>query len=133
MYDLECSDREKTMVGRQILIVDDNPLLARLSHALLAKARAKSTCIDLAHSVADALNLQRDKAYDLLVINGNGDRTERLDILRQLRAAQCDASAVVIIGWLTPGVVDLGRQLGVSRFFRLPADFQEYVQHLNTF
>ena len=119
------------MHGRQILIVDNTLLLARLSNALLAQGKDKATRIDVAISAGDALNLHRRKAYDLLVINCETDRVELLDVLRQLRDADHATEAVVVAGWLTPRLLERGRALGVTRFFRLPAELNDLSLHLN--
>ena len=118
------------MHSRQILVVDDTPLLARLSNALLTETRARSTRIDIAASAKDALDLHGHKPYDLLVINCEAGTSDVMDVLRQLRAADHETEAVIVAGWLTPRLLERGRELGVTRFFRLPAELSDLSYHL---
>lgn len=121
------------MHSRQILVVDESPLLAALSSAMMTRSRSSVTRIDVARSATDALKLHRLKSYDLVLVNCEANALDSLDVLRQLRNADFGTEAVVVSGWVTPGLIERGQELGVTRFYRLPGELMDLTHHLNTF
>ena len=89
-----------------------------------------SAQVDLACSPGAALSLLDRTAYDLLLVNTQAESLDSIEVLRELRRADNKTEAVIVTGWLTPRLVEIGRHLGVSRFFRLPADMDAFSRHL---
>jgi DNA-binding NarL/FixJ family response regulator len=117
-------------VMKKILIVDETPLLKKIITATMIESGPWLFSCDLACSTKSAINMLRQKVYDLLLINYQTDSLDSLDILRQLRDADYQTDAVVVSGWLTPQLVECGNSLGVKRIFRLPAEFLDLTCHL---
>jgi DNA-binding NtrC family response regulator len=115
---------------RQILVVDETNVLASVMNTVLARPAPGPTSVDLARSSMAAQKLLEKNAYDLLLVNSQTESLDSMDVLRQLRDDDCDTEAVVVAGWLTPQLLDKGQRLGVTRFFRLPAEMVDLTQHL---
>jgi len=115
---------------KHVLLVDETPLLATLMSDKLAQLGPSKIHFDLASSVKQAIALLQQKAFDLLLINSQADRLDALEVLGQLREADCETEAIAVAGWLTPQLVEHGENLGVSRFFRLPAEVDAFACHL---
>ena len=115
---------------KRILVVDDTSLLSALTYTIMSNSIAGSANVDLASSPNAALNLIKQKAYDLLLLNFQAESLDSMGVLRELRKANHQTEAVVVAGWLTPKLVEYGRSLGVRRFFRLPADIDAFSRHL---
>lgn len=119
-----------TVAAKKIMVVDETSILVSVMSMVLAGPMQGSPSVDLARSTAAALNLLKQKAYDLLLVNYQTDSLDSMDVLRQLRDADCGAEAVVVAGWFTPQMVESGRRLGVTRFFQLPSQMDDLTNHV---
>lgn len=117
-------------MAKHILVVDDTSLLVSLTNTLLAGSVLGSPMIDLASSPATALDLLKKNAYDLLLVNYQTENCDSMEVLRQLREADYQTEAVVVAGWITPALLARGHRLGVERFYRLPAELNDFTTHL---
>ena len=115
---------------KKVLVVDDTSLLSSLTFTILSSAMPGSPNVDLACSPGAALNLLKQTAYDLLLLNFQAEGLDSMNVLRELRKANHQTEAVIVAGWLTPKLVENGRTLGVRRFFRLPAEIDAFSRHL---
>jgi CheY-like chemotaxis protein len=117
-------------VTKQILVVDESSVLVSVTKSLVAGTGAGAAIVDLASSSAAALDLLQQKVYDLLLVNFQTEKLDALDVLRQVRDSDCGTEAVAVAGWLTPQLLEGGRRLGITSFYRLPAEVDELADHL---
>jgi DNA-binding NarL/FixJ family response regulator len=122
--------RGVVVMEKQILVVDDTNVLASWMTSVLARPTPGPMTVDLARSSTAAEKLLENHAYDLLLVNSQTESLDSMDVLRQLRDGDCDTEAVVVAGWLTPQLLQVGQRLGVKRYFRLPAELVDLTQHL---
>lgn len=115
---------------KRVLLIDETSLLATLMSEKLAQLGPNKVHFDLASSVKQAMGLLQEKAFDLLLINSQADQLDALQVLGRLREVHCETKAIAVAGWLTPQLVEHGESLGISRFFRLPAEVDAFVCHL---
>ena len=94
-------------MSRSILVVEDNPDLARL---LALHLRDAGHAVDLAGDGLAALSRIRDRAYDLVILDIMLPRLDGLEVCRRLRAA----ARYVPILMLTARSGEMDRVLGLE-------------------
>ena len=113
-------------MAQTILVVDDDPAIARLVRAYLEQAGFRAIC---AHDGATALRTLRTERPDLLVLDLMLPDRDGLEIARALRADPATAALPIIM--LTARVDDtdriVGLELGADDYITKPFNPREVV------
>lgn len=118
---------------RRILIVDDEPGLRQsLRLALLARDRR----IDVAASGEEALRLEAENEYEVIVADLMMPGLSGLDLLRALRQRGAQARLVLISGYGTIDAAEKAVALGAFDFVAkpfMPAEIRSVVERALNF
>jgi DNA-binding NtrC family response regulator len=113
---------------RKILIVDDEPGLRQsVRQALLADGRR----IDLAASGEEALRLEAENAYAVIVADLMMPGLSGLDLLRSLKEAGSRARLILISGYATIAAAEQAVRMGAFEFLAkpfMPAEIRVLVE-----
>jgi DNA-binding NtrC family response regulator len=113
---------------RKILIVDDEPGLRQsVRQALSADGRR----IDLAASGEEALRLEAENAYDVIVADLMMPGLSGLDLLRSLKEAGSRARLILISGYATSAAAEQAVRMGAFEFLAkpfMPAEIRALVE-----
>ena len=119
--------------SRRILIVDDEPGLRQgIRQALLAENRR----IDLAASGEEALRLEAENAYEVIVADLMMPGLSGMDLLRALRNKGARARLILISGYATIATAEKAVSLGAFEFLAkpfMPAEIRAVVERALNF
>jgi signal transduction histidine kinase/CheY-like chemotaxis protein len=107
-----------------ILIVDDDPSVRAICERVLGYQGYTPILADSGHA---ALQLAREQAFDVALIDMNMPNLDGLETYRQLRAIQPDLIGVVVTGFGTLGTAIEALELGFSAFVTKPFSPQHLV------
>lgn len=118
---------------RRILIVDDEPgLRLSIRQALLADGRR----IDTAASGEEALRLEAENAYEVIVADLMMPGLSGMDLLRALRRKGARARLILISGYATLDAAERAVALGAFEFLAkpfMPAEIRAVVERALNF
>ena len=99
------------------LVVDDDVAVCRILHRMLSDEQYQ---VELSHSVADALGVIEEKAFDAYVIDFKLPDGSGLDIAERIRS-KWGATPIILISGYDPAAVALRAQkLCISNFLEKP-------------
>jgi PAS domain S-box-containing protein len=116
-----------SLVGRRILVVDDEPDIANLIRRYLKRAGYK---VHIAHNAADALKLARTEHPDLITLDIMLPDTDGLTLLEWLKNDHTTAEIpVLLLSIVDEG--EPGKFLGAVDYLRKPISESTLLEHVN--
>lgn len=94
-----------------ILVVDDEPLVLSLFTTLLDRNGYSVTAVN---SGVAAMEVLREQAVDVLVLDLSMPKTDGFDVLRSLRAQRPDLPILVISGFMQGALLQASELLGAA-------------------
>jgi len=115
------------MTTRDVLIVEDDPLSARLIELAL---RSQPYQFHLAHDGKTALKIANKNSLDLILLDLLLPGMDGIDVLRQLKAKRRTASVPVVVITSKKRAQDkqTALSLGVKAYFIKPYDQKELLR-----
>jgi signal transduction histidine kinase len=112
--------------GRRVLVVDDHPLLAKLTGRALAKLGCE---VDVAENAHDALTMADGRVFDVVILDLDLPDQSGWDLCRQLSAREGLAHCrfVAYSGSELTHDRDAMRQAGFDAYFVKPASAEELL------
>ncbi len=117
------SPQSKLRPVHRILVVDDEPLICRLSAELLTDAGYR---VDTAEDGATAWPLLQFKNYSLLITDNEMPNLTGIDLLIQMRSAHISLPAIMVSA--TPPTEELRQNLWLQSILILPKPY--YIEEL---
>jgi CheY-like chemotaxis protein len=102
---------------RRVLLVDDEPALARVFARALA---AEGFEVDVAQDGVEALNRLMAEPYDIVVTDICMPRMGGLRLLEAIRRSRPDVPVVLMTAQLDPQTYERARELGSVRYLLKP-------------
>jgi len=104
------------IINRRGLIVDSNPELNQLLKNLFAQEKWE---VDVAANNAEALEIAKARAYDLIITGERSTGKEDIELLRRLRLVRPHTRLIIVTDEFTPGdVLAAIRERAFSYFSR---------------
>ncbi|MCC6416966.1 MAG: diguanylate cyclase [Gemmataceae bacterium] len=114
--------------ARQLLLVEDDRLLARVVERVLARFGAR---VVLASKGAEALTLARDTAFHAVAVDITLPDMSGVDVIRRLRASCPTTGVVAITGFVDVDVAVRAMKAGADDFLAKPFDAELLWHVLN--
>ncbi|MGD1995109.1 MAG: response regulator [Anaerolineae bacterium] len=115
------------MHPKQILIVDDEPVLARGLVEALTRSNGEYQ-VYVAHSGEEALELLHRSPQDLLVTDLHMPGIDGLELIRWVRAFYPHMTTILITATADDVVERQARSCGVSGFIAKPFELQRFLE-----
>jgi CheY-like chemotaxis protein len=115
------------MSTRQVLIVDDQPIVA----FLLSKAleRSNRNChVSVAHSGEEALEMLNDSSMDLLVTDLRMPGISGLELIRWVQACSPQTRTILVTAYGNDEIEAEAHRLEVYRYMTKPVDIGDFMQ-----
>jgi len=109
------------ITSRQALIVDSNPELNRLLSSLFQREEWK---VRVAASNAEALELAKAQAYDLIITGERSTGKEDIELLRRLRMVRPHTRLIIVTDEFTPGDVLAAIRERAFSYFSKPFSYE---------
>lgn len=111
---------------RNVLVVDDDETLLASWRRMISRDRTVAT----AHEAAAARQLAREQAFDLAIIDLRLGTSSGIELIRQLKREQPDATIVLCSGYLSVAAAVAGMQAGADGVVFKPITFREILHSL---
>ncbi len=116
-------------MGRSVLIVDDEPLIARTLSSALTEAGFQTQTASTAEA-AEGTVLNGPQAVDLIIVDNRLPKGSGLGLLKRLRASNIDVKLILMTAFDSPEVKAEARQLGVHRYVKKPFDLGRMISEV---
>jgi two-component system, chemotaxis family, chemotaxis protein CheY len=117
---------------KSILVVDDTRSMRKMVAAVLETA---GYAVEEAGDGVEALELARQRVFDLVVTDQNMPRMDGVSLIRELRAlAAYDPVALLVLSTeVNPELKQRGREAGATGWMAKPFDPQRMLDIVRTF
>jgi DNA-binding response OmpR family regulator len=114
------------MVPGSVLIVDDEPLIARTLSNALQDAGFETRTAKTAEAAEKAL-FGVSRSVDLIILDNRLPNGSGLGLLKRLRAKKLDVKLILMTAFDCPEVKAEARRLGVHRYIKKPFDLGRMI------
>ncbi len=111
------ADRTATVESARILVVDDERSMREMLAILLKREGHE---VSVAESGRGAIDLQNEKAFDLVVSDARMPDIDGLEVLRHARAINPSVIAIMVTAYGSPDLIRGVAQLGVNDYVEKP-------------
>ena len=113
-------------MSRSVLIVDDEPLIARTLSSALRDAGFDAQTASTAEAAEGKL-FGDAEPVDLIIVDNRLPKGSGLGLLKELRARKLDIKSILMTAFDSPEVKAEARQLGVHRYVKKPFDLGRMI------
>jgi DNA-binding response OmpR family regulator len=113
-------------VSRSVLIVDDEPLIARTLSNALREAGFDTQTASTAEAAEGKL-FGESVSVDIIIVDNRLPKGSGLALLKRLRARNLDVKLILMTAYDSPEVKAEARQLGVHRYVKKPFDLGRMI------
>jgi DNA-binding response OmpR family regulator len=120
------------MAEKRILLVEDEPQLAKLLGLALDIRLSSGHQVEILHLADEALIRLQHQRFDLVITDLSMPGMSGLDLIRHVRQVSPQTRTVLITAYGSPEVEEQARQLTAAYLFK-PFDLREFVttvQHI---
>jgi DNA-binding response OmpR family regulator len=111
---------------KSVLIVDDEPLIARTLSNALREAGFETRTASSAEAAEKTL-LADSGAVDLIILDNRLPKGSGIGLLKRLRAREVSVKLILMTAFDSPEVKAEARRLGVHRYVRKPFDLKRMI------
>lgn len=111
-----------------ILVVDDDDFVSRSIGALI---EAEGHTVERALNGVAAVEMVKNKAFDLLVTDIRMSPMDGLELLTAARAAKPDMPVVVVSALTSEKIVASAKQLGASEYVKKPFRIEDILSAIS--
>ena len=111
---------------RSVLIVDDEPLIARTLSNALQEAGFETRTAKTAEA-AEKTIFASSYVVDLIILDNRLPNGSGLGLLKRLRARKLDVKLILMTAFDSPEVKAEARRLGVHRYIKKPFDLGRMI------
>jgi response regulator of citrate/malate metabolism len=115
-----------------VLVVDDDFMVARI-HSRFIEQTPGFRVLGTAHTGADAISAVHDQSPDLVLLDVHLPDINGLEVLRRLRAEQCDVGVIVITAERDAEAVRSALHGGAMHYLVKPFEYADLLTRLEHF
>lgn len=115
-----------------LLIVDDEKLIALGIQHVIEKMQTQFTQVDVAFSAKEALNMLKSQKYDLLLTDISMPEISGLQLIQEAKRLNLCENFCILTGYSEFEYAQTAIHLGVSQYLLKPVDKEKLQEFLNT-
>lgn len=117
--------------GKKILVADDEPFNRVLIEILLQKMEIEA---DLVENGAEAINMLKEKSYDLVLLDLQMPEKDGFEVARETRAGiSTELPLIAVTATATKNEADLAREAGMNELLLKPFEEKDLHRVLNKY